>query len=59
MPSLECCCTNSPGNQSGVQFVERGLNASERKESPTPLSGIAREYLQTKGFALNLPVAKQ
>jgi hypothetical protein len=59
MPSLGCCCTNSPGNQSDVQFVERGLNASERKESIALLYGIACEYLQTTSFAMNSPVAKE
>ena len=59
MPWLGCCCTNSPGNHSGVQFVERRLNPSERNESIAPLSGIACEYLQTTSFAMNLPVAKE
>ena len=59
MPSLGCYYTESPGNQSGVPFLERGLNLSERKESIVPLSGIACEYLQTTSFAMNLPVANE
>ena len=59
MPSLGCCCTNSPGNYSVVQFVEQGLKASERKEAITPLYGIACEYIQTTSFLMNLPVAKE
>lgn len=50
MPSLGCCCTKSPGNQPGVPFVERGLNASERKEFIVPPSGIACEILTDYEF---------
>jgi len=43
MPSLGCCI-NAPGNQSGVQFVERGLKASERKEPIAPAA--VRNYMR-------------